>query len=95
MKILLTGAYSYKEPQLANLHEWGIEIVMMSDERGDLPKEAQDVEIAVCNNLFLYHDLSLFPRLRCGQLTSAGLDRVPVTKIQKKGLYCIMPVEGV
>lgn len=84
MKILLTGAYSYKEPQLAKLREWGLEIVMMSDERGDLPKEAQDVEIAVCNNLFLYHDLSLFPRLRCVQLTSAGLDRVPVTKIQEK-----------
>lgn len=86
MKILLTGAYAYKEPQLAQLRELGLEIVMMPDERGDLPQEAQDAEIIVCNNLFLYHDLSLFPRLRCVQLTSAGLDRVPVEKMQKKGI---------
>lgn len=86
MKILLTGAYSYKEPQLAQLRELGLELVMMPDERGELPKEAQDAEITVCNNLFLYHDLSLFPRLRCVQLTSAGLDRVPVEKLQEKGI---------
>ena len=86
MKILLTGAYAYKEPQLAQLRELGLELVMMPDERGDLPKEAQDAEITVCNNLFLYHDLSLFPRLRCVQLTSAGLDRVPVAKLQEKGI---------
>ena len=53
MKILLTGAYAYKEPQLAQLRELGLERVMMPDERGDLPKEAQDAEITVCNNLFL------------------------------------------
>ena len=36
MKILLTGAYAYKEPQLAQLRELGLELVMMPDERGDL-----------------------------------------------------------
>ena len=59
MKILLTGAYPYTDPQLAKIRELGLEIVEMPDERGDLPKEAQDAEIAVCNNLFLYHNLSL------------------------------------
>lgn len=86
MKILLTGAYAYTEPQFAKLRELGLELVMMPDERGDLPKGAQDAEIAVCNNLFLYHDLTLFPRLRCVQLTSAGLDRAPVEKMQEKGI---------
>ena len=86
MKILLTGAYPYTEPQLAKIRELGLEIVEMPDERGDLPKEAQDAEIAVCNNLFLYHNLSLFPRLRCVQLTSAGLDRVPAAQMQETGI---------
>ena len=86
MKILLTGAYPYTEPQLAKLRGLGLECIMMPDERGDLPEGATDAEFTVCNNLFLYHELSLFPRLRCVQLTSAGLDRVPVAKIREKGI---------
>lgn len=86
MKILLTGAYCYTEPQLAKLRGLGLECIMMPDERGDLPEGAADAEITVCNNLFLYHELSVFPRLRCVQLTSAGLDRVPVAKLQEKGI---------
>ena len=65
MKILLTGAYAYKEPQLAQLRELGLELVMMSDERGDLPEGAADAELTVCNNLFLYHELSSQQFLFC------------------------------
>lgn len=35
MKILLTGAYPYTEPQLAKLRGLGLECIMMPDERGD------------------------------------------------------------
>lgn len=86
MKILLTGAYHYSELQLAKLRGLGLECVIMPDERDALPEGAADADIVVCNNLFLYHKLSMFPRLRCVQLTSAGLDRVPVTEIREKGI---------
>lgn len=86
MQILLTGAFSYTEPQLQKLEQLGLTPVWMPEESGALPAQAKDAEAVVCNGLFLHHDLSEFPRLRFVQLTSAGLDRVPVSRMQKMGI---------
>ena len=40
----------------------------------------------VCNALFLYNDISRFEKLKFIQLTSAGLDRVPLDHITAKGI---------
>ena len=44
------------------------------------------VDAAVLNGLFLYHDIDEFENLKFIQLTSAGLDRVPLEKIKEKNI---------
>ncbi|MBO5907607.1 MAG: D-2-hydroxyacid dehydrogenase [Clostridia bacterium] len=85
-KLLITGAWRYTDEQYEALIKMGYEITLMPDERGALPRGAEDAEVIVCNGLFLYHDLDLFPNLRVVQLTSAGLDRVPMEKMRERGI---------
>ncbi len=40
----------------------------------------------ICNSLFLHNDISNFSSLRFVQLTSAGYDRVPVDKMEARGI---------
>jgi len=43
-------------------------------------------DMVICNGLFLYNDLDKFKNLKFVQLTSAGLDRVPVQRMKDKGI---------
>ena len=40
----------------------------------------------MCNGLFLYNSIERFTSLRLIQLTSAGLDRVPLDDIRARGI---------
>lgn len=86
MRLLLTGAFSYSEAQLNALRALGAELVFQKDERGAPETDFAAVDAVVCNGLFLYHDIKEFNNLKCIQLTSAGLDRVPIDYIQEKGI---------
>lgn len=85
-KILLTGASSYSQKQIEDIEELGYQCCYMKDEAGKLNSTFFSVEAIVCNGLFLYHDLSVFPQLKFIQLTSAGLDRVPIERIRERGI---------
>lgn len=85
-KLLLTGAFKYSREQLSNLEHLGYEIVFVQDERKALNFDLSDIDAVVCNNLFLYNDIKEFKNLRTIQLTSAGLDRVPLDYINEKGI---------
>lgn len=83
-KLLLTGAFRYSRKQLSNLEHLGYEIVYVQDERKTLNIDVSDIVAVVCNSLFLYNDIKEFKNLRIIQLTSAGLDRVPLDYINEK-----------
>lgn len=85
-KLLLTGAFKYNQEQLSNLEHLGYEIVFVQDERKTLNIDVSDIDAVVCNSLFLYNDIKEFKNLRTIQLTSAGLDRVPLDYINEKGI---------
>lgn len=85
-KLLLTGAFKYSREQLSNLEHLGYEIVFVQDERKALNIDVSDIDAVVCNSLFLYNDIKGFKKLRIIQLTSAGLDRVPLDYINEKGI---------
>ena len=85
-KLLITGAWRHTPEQLDCLGRMGYEIVQMPNERDALPVEAADVEVIICNGLFLYHDIGCFPKLKTVQLTSAGLDRVPLETMRARGI---------
>lgn len=83
MKLLLTGCFKYTEEQFEKLHILGYELFFMQQEKEKLPLKACEIDAIVCNGLFLSHDISDFTNLKFIQLTSAGLDRVPIEKIKE------------
>ena len=84
--LLLTGAFPFSEEQKEQLVRLGCSICFMQQESGELSVEASWVEMIVCNGLFLHHDIDEFANLRYVQLTSAGLDRVPLNRIRERGI---------
>lgn len=86
MKLLLTGAWADARAQFKALEANGHEPAYLQQERDPLPCDPAWVEGVVCNALFLHHSLDDFPRLRFIQLTSAGLDRVPLERIRARGI---------
>ncbi|MCA1320227.1 hypothetical protein LC085_09945 [Bacillus tianshenii] len=103
MKLLLTGAFKYSEEQLDKLKLLGFDLVFVQDERMPLQIDVSDIDAVVCNGLFLYNDIMKFKNLKFIQLTSAGLDRVPLNYIKEneislfnaKGIYSIPMAEWV
>ena len=89
MNLLLTGANEYSGEQIRKLADIGFEITFVQDER--IPLKEQGVnpyifDAVVCNALFLHNDVDEFTNLKLVQLTSAGLDRVPLEKIKERGI---------
>ena len=86
MKILVTGAWKSAKEQLNNLQLLGHEVVFMQNERDGVPCSPQEIEGVICNGLFLFHDIDEFTSLKFIQLTSAGLDRLPMDKIAERDI---------
>lgn len=86
MKVLLTGAFKYSEDEIKKIESLGYEVTFIQDERIPLDIDVSGFEAVVCNGLFLYNDIKEFKSLKFIQLTSAGLDRVPIDYINKNGI---------
>ena len=86
MKLLLTGAFKYSQEQLNMMHSLGYEVTFVQDERVPLDIDVSEFEAVVCNSIFLYNDITKFKNLKFIQLTSAGLDRVPLDYIKERGI---------
>lgn len=101
MKFLVTGALKCMPSDISLLESCGHTVVFMQDEKGDLPCNAVEIEGAICNGLFLYHDITQFKNLKYIQLTSAGFDRVPMEYVNEhnikifnaRGVYSIPMAE--
>lgn len=85
MNILITGALQLNDSRLAQLEAAGHTVTLHPDERAPVNRPEQ-YEAVVCNGLFLYNPIERFTRLRTIQLTSAGLDRVPLEYIRAHGI---------
>ncbi|MBQ8146929.1 MAG: hydroxyacid dehydrogenase [Clostridia bacterium] len=86
MKILVTGAWQCTPEQLDEIRCLGNEVVFMQNEKDELPVSPSEIEGAICNGLFLYHDIKEFTALKYIQLTSAGFDRVPMEHVKDKNI---------
>lgn len=78
MKLLLTGAFRYTNEQIEYIKSIGYDVTFIQDERIPIEFDVSDIEAVVCNGLFLYTSIEKFKSLKFIQLTSAGLDRVPL-----------------
>lgn len=86
MKLLLTGAFNCTPGQKQNIVDLGCEMMFQQMENEPLSDEMFEAEAIVCNSLFLHNDIDKFNNLKFIQLTSAGLDRVPVDRALEKGI---------
>ena len=86
MKLLMTGAFNCTKEQKVNIEKLGCEIMFQQRENEPLSEEMFTADAIICNGLFLHNDIDSFPNLKFIQLTSAGLDRVPVERINEKGI---------
>lgn len=85
MNVLVTGAFQLNSKELAELEAAGHRVFVHPDER--IPVEQPErYEAVVCNGLFLYNPIERFTNLRLIQLTSAGLDRVPLDYVRAHGI---------
>lgn len=85
-KLLLTGAFNYSQEQLNKLENLGYDITFVQDEKMSLDFDVSEIDAVVCNSLFFYNEISKFERLKVIQLTSAGLDRIPLYYINENGI---------
>ena len=85
MRAIVTGALQATAEDLATLEKLGLEVTLHPDERAQVP-DPEQYEVAICNNLFGFHDLDLFSNLKYIQLTAAGMDRVPLDRIRARGI---------
>lgn len=85
MNVLVTGAFQLNSEELTELEAAGHKVFMHPDERAPV-KQPEHYEAVVCNGLFLYTPIERFTNLRLIQLTSAGLDRVPLDYIRAHGI---------
>lgn len=86
MKLLIAGSFPSSEEQMDRIASLGYKIILHRDECEALSGEAFDAEAVICNGLFFYHDIGRFKNLRFIQLTSAGMDRVPLETVREKGI---------
>jgi len=86
MKLLMTGAFNCTDEQKLNIEKLGCEVMFQQMENEPLSEEMYTADMVICNGLFLYNDLDKFKNLKFVQLTSAGLDRVPVQRMKDKGI---------
>lgn len=85
MNLLVTGAYELNGSELAELEAAGYCVTVLNNERTPVERPER-YEAVVCNSLFLHQPIEAFPNLRLLQLTSAGLDRVPLDYIRTRGI---------
>jgi len=86
VNLLITGAWQSAKASASALETMGHSVCFLQNERDPLPCDPAWVEGVIMSGLFLYHPIESMPNLRYVQLTSAGLDRVPMDYILAHGI---------
>lgn len=82
-KILISG--NATEIDFREKFGGGIELVYHENEWVEV-EEPESFDIVICNNLFKYNKIEKFTKLRFIQLTSSGIDRLPIEYLKQEGI---------
>lgn len=85
-ELLITGAWQCGEQQVQALEQMGYAVTFWPDERQAVNMDTRRFEAVICGGLFLTTPIERFPALKCIQVTSAGLDRVPLDYCKAHGI---------
>lgn len=86
MNLLITGAWTDAKLNMDAIKQMGHNVCFLQFEKDSLPCPYEWVEGVICNGLFLHHSIELFSNLKYIQVTSAGVDRLPLEYIGKHGI---------
>lgn len=86
MNLLITGAWQGAQKHMDEIRALGHEIAFLPEERGALPVEPGWVEGVIGNGFFVHHKAEDYVNLKYVQILSAGLDRVPVDELRRRGV---------
>lgn len=86
MNLLICGSWQGAKDHFDQIRAMGHEIAFLPQERDELPVEADWVEGVIGNGFFLYHSIADYVNLKYIQVISAGLDRVPVDEVRRRGI---------
>ena len=93
MKFLVTGSLGADENDIRAIEALGHEVTLHPDER--VPAEhPEQYEGMISNSLLYYTGHEGFTSLRYPQITSAGLDRIPLDWVRERGIK-LCNAEGV
>ena len=85
MKTLVTGVFPLDAYRREAMEALGLELTFHQDERTPV-EHPEQYEAVICNGLFTFQDIAAFEKLKYIQLTSAGMDRVPMDYIKAHGI---------
>lgn len=85
MKAIITGAFQLTDCEKQILQDMGMDITIHQWEK-DPVESPEEYDVAICNGLFLHNPIEKFTNLKYIQLTSAGMDRVPMQYIKEHGI---------
>ena len=86
MNLLICGSWQGANDYFDEIRAMGHEIAFLQQERDKLPVEPAWVEGVIGNGFFLYHPIQDLVNLKYIQVISAGLDRVPVDEVRRRGI---------
>ena len=86
MNLLITGAWQGAREHLDQIRAIGHEVVFLPQERDAVPVDPAWVEGVIGNGFFLHHPIKNYVNLKYIQVISAGLDRVPVDEVKRRGI---------
>ncbi len=84
MKALFT--YDYGTEKMNKVRELGYEITYIHEREVKFNQELKDTEVLVTFNPFSTLDIAKLENLKLIQLTSIGINQVPVGKLQRQGI---------
>lgn len=85
MKTLITRAFKMTPQERSLLESIGLDITLWADEHAEVP-DPEQYEAVISYELFKYNDIALFTSLKYMQVTSAGLDHLPMQEISRRGI---------
>ncbi len=86
MRLLICGAWQGAGAHLDEIRAMGHEVAFLQQERDELPVESDWVEGVIGNGFFLHHPIQDYVNLKYIQVISAGLDRIPVDEVRRRGI---------
>jgi len=86
MNLLICNVIEFSQDQINSLKNFGYNISFHQDEKSPFGGDPKEIDGIICNAFFLHHDIALYKNLKFIQVTSAGLDRLPLDYIHSHSI---------